>query len=173
LVFDAHIYQMNNSIFKPSTFLSQFLNVFSGKLVACVLLFFSSCIVQSPKYTSLEQAMSLHLGMSKEQVEDSLGIQPYNLKSYNDTSNVFIYVYRLIDRRTIYFNTKPVNGKKATGKYMQLEVAYSMDDKVINIESCTLCEDNLVTTSKVDIGKVIVFITVTLPLLLIYFGLEK
>jgi hypothetical protein len=129
--------------------------------------------VQSPKYTSLEKVLSLQLGMSKAQVEDSLGIQPYNLKSYNDTSHVLIYVYRLIDRRTIYFNTKPVNGKKATGKYTQLEVTYSMDDKVTNIESCTLCADNLVTTSKVDFGKVIVFITVTLPLVLIYLGVQS
>lgn len=165
---------MKNFLFKPSTFLSQFINVSSCKLiVACVFLFFTSCIVQSPKYTSFEQVMSLKLGMSKAQVEDSLGVQPYNLKSHNDTSSVFIYVYRLIDRRTIYFNTKAVNGKKATGKYTQLEVTYSMDDKVTNIESCTLCPDNLVSTSKVDFGKVIVFITVTLPLLLIYLGVQR
>ena len=140
--------------------------------VAFILLFLTSCIVQSPKYTTLEKVMSLQLGMSKGQVEEILGIQPYNLKAYNDTSNVFIYVYRVTDRRTISFDTKPVNGKKALGKYVQLDVAYSKDGKVINIESCSLCPDNLVTTSKIDFEKVLVFVTVTLPVLLIYFGLK-
>jgi outer membrane protein assembly factor BamE (lipoprotein component of BamABCDE complex) len=128
--------------------------------------------VQSPKYTTLEKVMSLQLGMSKVQVEDTLGIQPYDLKAYNDTSNVFIYVYRVNDRRTLSFNTKPMNGKKATGKYHQLTIAYSKEGKVINIESCILCQDNLVTTSKIDFGKVLTFITITLPVLLIYFGLK-
>ena len=141
--------------------------------IVFILLFFTSCIVQSPKYTTLDKVMSLQLGMSKVQVEEILGIQPYNLKSYNDTSNVFIYVYRLTDRRTLSIDTKPVNGKKALGKYVQLAVAYSKDGKVINIESCNLCPDNLVTTSKIDFGKVMVFVTVTLPVLLIYFGLKN
>jgi hypothetical protein len=141
--------------------------------VACALLFLTSCIVQSPKYTSLNQVMTLELGMTKTQVEETLRIEPYDLKAVTDTSKIYIYVYRVTDRRTIYFNTKPVNGKKATGKYVQLAVAYSKDDKVINIESCSLCPDNLITTSRVDFEKIIVFITVTLPVLLIYFGLQE
>ncbi|MFI5220073.1 MAG: hypothetical protein ACHQNT_11370 [Bacteroidia bacterium] len=144
-----------------------------GLKVACILLLLTSCIVQSPKYTTLKQVMTLELGMPRTQVEEILGIEPYDLKAVTDTSDVFIYVYRVTDRRTIYFNTKPVNGKKSTGKYVQLAVAYSKDSKVVNIESCSLCPDNLVTTSKIDFGKIIVFITVTLPVLLIYFGLQE
>jgi len=45
-----------------------------------------------------------------------------------DTSIVFIYVYRVTDRKTISFNTKPVNGKETIGKYVQLAVAYSKED---------------------------------------------
>lgn len=141
--------------------------------VAFILLLLTSCIVQSPKYTSIKQVMTLEIGMSRVEVEKILGIEPYDLKAITDTSNVFIYVYRVTDRRTIYFNTKPVNGKKSTGKYVQLAVAYSKDDRVINIESCSLCPDNLISTSKVDFAKIIVFITVTLPVLLIYFGLKE
>jgi outer membrane protein assembly factor BamE (lipoprotein component of BamABCDE complex) len=142
-------------------------------VIAFILLFLSSCIVQSPKYSTLDKVISLQLGMSKVQVEEILGVQPYNLKAYTDTSNVFIYVYRLTDRRTLSVDTKPVNGKKALGKYVQLAVTYSMDGKVISMESCILCPDNLVTTSKIDFEKVMVFVTVTLPVLLVYFGLKK
>ena len=138
-----------------------------------MFLFLTSCIVQSPKYTTLEQVMSLQVGMSKEHVEEILGLKPYDLKAYNDTSNVFIYVYRVTDRKTLSFDTKPVNGKEVIGKYEQLAIAYSKEDKVISIESCRSCPDNLVTTRKIDFGKIILFVTVTLPVLLIYFGLKK
>ena len=134
---------------------------------------FSSCIVQSPKYSTLEQVMTLKLGMTKVEVEEVLGVKSYDLKARNDTSDVYIYIYRVLDRRTFSFNTKPVNGKIATGKYVQLEIAYSKAGTVVNIESCNLCPDNLVSTSKVDFAKVIVFITVTLPVLMIYFGLKN
>jgi hypothetical protein len=135
--------------------------------------FLSSCIVQSPKYTTLEQVMSLKLGMSKPQVEAALGVEPYNIKAYTDTSNVFIYVYRVMERRTISLRTKPTNGKKVIGKYVQLAVGYSKDDKVISIESCQLCPDNLETKKQIDFSKIGIFFTVTLPVLLIYLGLQK
>jgi len=141
--------------------------------VAIILLVLTSCIVQSPKYTSLQQVMSLQLGMTQKQVEEILGVQPYDLKAYTDTSNVFIYVYRVTDRKTISFLTKPLNGMKSTGKYVQLEVTYSMDGKVISIESCNLCPDNLVTRSSIDFDKIFVFVTVTLPVLLIFFHLNN
>ena len=141
--------------------------------VIFISLFLTSCIIQSPKYSTLEQVMSLHLGMSRTQVEAVLGVKPYDIKVYNDTSNVFIYVYRVTDRRTLAFDTKPLNGKEAIGKYVQLAVAYSKDDKVISIESCSLCPDNLVTTKKIDFDKIIIFVTITLPVLLLYFGLQK
>ena len=141
--------------------------------IALMFLFLTSCIVQSPKYTTLERVMSLQVGMSRTVVEQTLGIKPYDIKSYNDTTNVFIYVYRVTDRKTLSFNTKPVNGKEAIGKYVQLSVAYSKDDKVRSIESCSLCPDNLVITHKIDFEKIILFVTVTLPVLLLYFGLHK
>jgi len=141
--------------------------------VVFFLMFLTSCIVQSPKYTTFEKVLSLQLGMTKVQVEDKLGITPYNLKSCNDTSDIFIYVYRVTDRKTISFNTKPVNGKKTIGKYLQLNVAYSKEGKLVGIESCTTCPDNLVSTSRIDFEKVFVFLTVTLPVILIYFGLKK
>lgn len=116
--------------------------------------------------------MSLQIGMSRSEVEEILGIEPYDLKAFTDTSNIFIYVYRVNDRRTLSLNTKPVNGKNSIGKYVQLAVAYSKSNKVLSIESCNLCPDNLVNTHKIDFAKIIVFVTVTLPVLLLYFGLQ-
>ena len=137
------------------------------------MLLLTSCITQSPKYATLPQVMSLQLGMSKEKVEQTLGIPPYDLKTFTDTTTVFIYVYRVYDRKTLSFNTKPTNGNKRLGKYVQLMVAYSKDNKAVSIESCSLCPDNLVVKDKIDFEKIFVFITVTLPLILIYFGLNK
>jgi len=111
--------------------------------------------------------------MTRETVEETLGLQPYDLKAFTDSSSVFVYVYRVMDRRTLSFYTKPVNGSKKLGKYVQLFVAYSKDNKVISIETCSLCPDNLVTKSKIEFEKVFVFLTVTLPVLLIYIGLTK
>jgi hypothetical protein len=117
--------------------------------------------------------MSLSIGMTRERVEEILGIQPYDLKAMTDTSSVFIYVYRVTDRKTLSFYTRPKNGSKKIGKYVQLNVAYSKNNKVISIESCSLCPDNLVTKNNVDFEKVFAFITVTLPVLLLYIGLTK
>jgi hypothetical protein len=138
-----------------------------------VIILFTSCIVQSPKYSTLEKVISLQIGMSKTEVEDILGVKPYDLKAYTDTSNVFIYVYRVNDRKTLSFDTKPVNGRISKGKYVQLAVAYSKKGNVIHIESCNMCPDNLVTVNKIDVVGIIVFVTVTLPVVLIYFGLKK
>lgn len=139
--------------------------------ITCI---FNSCIVQSPRYALLDQAMNIQLGMTKDSVEEALGLEPYNIKARTDTSDVYIYVYRVIDRRTISFNTKPTNGREAKGKYMQLAVAYSKpDERVISVESCTNCPDDLVKVSRINIEKVIAFVTLTLPAILVYFGLQQ
>jgi hypothetical protein len=132
-----------------------------------------SCIVQSPKYTTLPKVVSLKLGMTREHVENILGVEPYNLKAYTDTSSVFIYVYRVSERRTLSFLVRQRNGQVKLGKYMQLFVGYSKSNEVISIESCTICPDNLVTKSKVNFEKLFDFVTVTLPVILIYVGLTK
>jgi len=137
------------------------------------MLLLTSCITQSPKYATLPQVMSLQLGMSKEKVEQTLGIPPYDLKTFTDTTTVFIYVYRVYDRKTLSFNTNPTNGNKRLGKYVQLMVGYSKDNRAISIESCSLCPDNLVVKDKIDFEKIFVFITVTLPVILLYVGLTK
>lgn len=154
----------------PVFFLYKMKNTFL--LFFLLIIILSSCLVQSPKYTSIDQVMSLEPGMSKVQVEERLGVKPYDVKLLTDSSKVYIYVYRVNDRKTLSFNTKPVNGKKTTGKYVQLDVTYSMQDSLISIETCRMCPDNLTTTSKINVEKMVLFVTVTLPVLLIYFGLK-
>lgn len=138
-----------------------------------LLLFLSSCIVQSPKYTTLEKVMSIQLGMSKEQVEVVLDVEPYDLKSRTDTSNTYIYIYRTVDRRTLSVITRPKNGKKSTGKYVQMEMEFTKDGRLVHMQSCNLCPDNLVTTSRINFEKVLAFFTVTVPVILIYLGVQK
>lgn len=140
---------------------------------AVLVLFFSSCLVQSPRYTSLDQVMALELGMTKEQVDQRLTIIPYDLKAYTDTSEVFIYVYRTNERRTLSLYTKKKNGREALGKYVQLFVTYSKrNGKVVKIESCSDCPNDLSHNIKIDFEKIILFTTATLPAVLIYFGLK-
>ncbi len=135
-------------------------------------LMLSGCLVQSPKYTTLNQVMSLQIGMPRAEVEKILGIKPYDLKSYSDSSKVLIYIYRVVDRRTIPFNTKPVNGKSTLGKYVQLDINYSPDERVISINTCRECPKDLENITKIDFGKILAFITVTLPVILVYVGLK-
>jgi hypothetical protein len=142
-------------------------------LIPVLLLFFNSCIVQSPKYSTLDKVMTLKLGMTKEEVEKTLNLKPYNLHALTDSSTTFIYVYRVKDRKTLYLNTRPTNGRESLGKYTQLAVTYSKKDKVIYVGSCIDCPDNLENVTKVDIEKVALFLTATLPAILIYFGLQK
>ena len=138
-----------------------------------LLLFFTSCIVKSPKYSTLDKVMTLKLGMTRQEVEETLNLKPYNLKAATETSDVFIYVYRVKARRTLFLNTKPTNGREAIGNYQQLEVTYSKAGKVTKIESCTQCPDNLESVAKVDVEKLVLFVTATLPAILVYLGLQS
>ena len=117
--------------------------------------------------------MTLKLGMTKEEVENTLNLKPYNLHALSDTSATFIYVYRVKDRKTLYLNTRPTNGRESLGKYTQLAVTYSKEDKVTHIGSCIDCPDNLENVTKVDVEKIVLFLTATLPAILLYFGLQK
>lgn len=144
-----------------------------GVSMLLVTILFSSCIVQSPKYTTFDKVLELKLGMSKEEVEKILTLAPYELKSTTDTSNSYIYIYRVNERKTLSFNTKERNGKETLGKYVQLAVTFSKKDKVTSIETCTTCADSLVTNTRIDIEKIAAFITGTIPAILVYFGLKN
>ncbi len=140
--------------------------------VMLMCLLFNACVVQSPKYTTLNHVLNLKVGMTKEEVETELGIKPYDLQSRSDSGNVYIYVYRVEDRKTFSIQTREVNGQEVLGRYIQLAVTYTNDDKLVNMESCTLCPDNLEKVTKIDYMKIILFVTVTLPVILLFLGLK-
>lgn len=58
------------------------------------------------------------------------------------------------------------NGKEVLGKYSQLAVAFSNNDKLIRITSCPEYPDTLEKT-KINFENVILFISLTLPVILI------
>lgn len=132
----------------------------------------SGCIVQSPKYSTLSHVLNLKVGMTKEEVETELGIKPYDLQSRDDSTTVYIYVYRVEDRKTFSIQTRESNGQEVLGRYIQLAVTYSYDDKLVYMESCTSCPDNLEKVTKIDYMKIILFVTVTLPVILLFLGLR-
>ena len=114
--------------------------------------------------------------MSRQQVEQLLNLQPYDFKALTDTTQVLTYVYRVRDRKTFEHLTSPHNGRTSVGKYVQLHVTYSKDSsKVVHLESCSNCPDNLVHVSKLNmnLGKMFTFVTVTLPVILVYIGIKE
>ena len=141
-------------------------------LLFLVAVLFTSCIVQSPKYSTFNQVLNLKLGMTKTEVETELGVKPYDLKSINDSGITYIYIYRVVDRKTASVYTKPTNGKDVLGKYSQLSVTFNYSNKLTHIKSCQECPDTLEKTKVVNFEKLILFVTVTLPVILIYLGLN-
>lgn len=135
---------------------------------------FSSCIVQAPKYTRIEQVLTLKPGMTKDEVTAALGIPPYDIRSMNDKGEtMLIYKYRVTDRKTIPLLMKPANGVRATGKWVDLFVTFSWDGKLTKLESCSGCEETKPTEKRIDINTVVTFITVTVPAVLVYLGLKN
>jgi hypothetical protein len=137
-----------------------------------LFLLFTSCVTQSPKYTTLDKVIALRIGMTKAEVEETLGVKPYSLKAYTDSGSIFIYVFRAPDRITLSVLTKPSNGIKSKGRYIQLEVTYSKKDKITNISSCNVCPDYLESENSINLNDVFTFITVTFPVILVYIGLK-
>jgi outer membrane protein assembly factor BamE (lipoprotein component of BamABCDE complex) len=138
----------------------------------CIILMFTSCIVQSPQYARIDNVLALEVGMTKAEVEEVLGVGPYDLKAYSDSSRTLIYVYRVDDRRTLSLLTNEHNGKATLGKYVQLNVTYSNVGKMVAIETCSMCPDNMVGVTKIDFEKLLGFMMVTVPALLILVGVQ-
>jgi len=132
----------------------------------------SSCIVQAPKYTGVEEVLQLKTGMTKEEVSSILGIPPYDLKSILDSTTTYIYKYRTTDRKTVPLAMNKTNGMKTKGKWVDLFVTYNKEGKVKSIDSCSDCEDTKVAEKKIDFNSVLLLITVTVPAILVYFGLQ-
>jgi hypothetical protein len=146
-----------------------------GKYLVLIFIIASlaSCIVQAPKYASVEKVLSLTTGISKDSVSKILGIPPYDLKSISDSGIVLIYKYRTTDRKTIPFFMNKTNGVKAKGKWVDLFITYGKDDNVSGIKSCSVCEETKIAQKKFDYAPIISIISaLTLPAALIYLGIK-
>ncbi|MFL5765758.1 MAG: outer membrane protein assembly factor BamE [Bacteroidia bacterium] len=142
-------------------------------ILALIVLFsFSSCITQSPKYASVEQVLSLKTGMTKNEISDSLGVPPYDIRWYSDTTTQYIYKYRTTERKTLSFYIRKTNGIKATGKYVDLFITYNTKGKATEIRSCSECGETKIKENKVNLDAIGRFFTATVPAVLVYFGLR-
>lgn len=142
----------------------------------CFILFLlpllPSCIVQAPKYATVEQVFELKIGMNKEEVAKTLGITPYDIKTMSDTQVVYIYKYRTTDRKTMPFLLKKTNGKKTEGKYVDLQVTFNKFGRVKYYESVPEPEVPKEKNS-IDINSLFTLLTVTVPALLVYLGFHN
>lgn len=138
----------------------------------CLVLAFlvQSCVVTGPKYTHVESVLKLKPGMSKAEVNDSLGLGPYDLHHYDSTgSYAVIYKYRVTDRRTVPFLLKETNGMKAKGKYMDLIAYYDSSDVAYRFVSQR--SESKLKESRLDINSVLTAVTITVPSILVYLGI--
>lgn len=140
-------------------------------IILLIAALFSSCLVKAPKYTTVEKTFELKLGMSKEEVSNTLNLKPYYLKSVTDTQTVLLYKYRVTDRAVLPFLLKENNGKEIKGKYVNLMVTYNIYDKAVKIESCNKCDESSIEEKKFDVNKLATFLTVTLPVVLVFLGI--
>ena len=131
-----------------------------------------SCIVSAPKYTHVEQVMQLKPGMSMDSVNSRLGIEPYDIDIYDSTGyRSFVYKYRTTDRKTVPFRLKETNGKEKIGKYMDLVAFYDPENIAYRFESRST--DSRVEQRKFNINVIVTIVTVIVPALLVYLGIQK
>ncbi len=133
---------------------------------------FSSCFVRAPRYTTLDKVFALHVGMTKEEVSNTLNSKPYNLKLLTDSVHILLYKYRVNDRATFPFLLKENNGKQVLGNYANLLVTYNKKGVSTKIENCTDCDLTTIEEKKLDINKIVTFLTVTLPVVLVFLGIK-
>jgi hypothetical protein len=132
----------------------------------------SSCIVQAPKYSPVENVMKLQLGMTQEEVSSTLKIPPYDLKTIDSSGYIMIYKYRTTDRNTVPLFMGPTNGVKARGRWVDLFITYSPEGIVTSINSCSECSETEVKEKRIDINALITLVTLTLPALLVFLKLN-
>jgi len=139
-------------------------------LIPALLL--QSCIVTAPKYTHVEQVMELEPGMTKDSVNAKLGIQPYDINVYDSVGNhSYIYKYRTSDRRTLPFLLKETNGKKITGRYVDLVAYYDSTNVAYKFESKPT--DSKIDEKKLNVNTLVTIITVIVPTVFVYLGITK
>ena len=141
-------------------------------LLFLMIIVFSGCIVKGPKYSHVEKVMKLNNGMTMDEVNITLGLKPYDLKSIDSVGNkVLLYKYRLTDRRTVPLFLKDTNGKEISSKFVDLYCTFSADNKLTKL--ITTASDSELKEQRLNINSLITFLTVTGPAVLIYLGITN
>ena len=136
-----------------------------------VLLLLSGCIAHGPKYSRIEKVLQIKPGMSKTDIENTLDIGPYDIKSLDSSgTKTIIYKYRTTHRRTLPFLLKDTNGQEIRGKFVDLYVYYTPQDTMVYMNSMT--SETEIQQKKININTLITFLTVTAPALLVYLGVK-
>ncbi len=139
-------------------------------LLFLMIIVFSGCIVKGPKYSHVEKVMKLNNGMTLDEVNTTLGLKPYDLKSIDSVGNkVLLYKYRLTDRRTVPMFLKDTNGKEISSKFVDLYCTFSNENKLTKL--ITTSSDSELKEQRLNINSLITFLTVTGPAFLIYLGI--
>ena len=133
---------------------------------------FSSCIVNAPRFTSIEKVLTLQINQTQEEVNQALGIPPYNFIFKSDSETVLLYKFRVTDRTTVPLFLGPTNGKSKRGRYVNLMITYNKAGRVKKMESCNNCDETIIEEKKLDINKVVTLMTVTLPIVLVFLGIK-
>jgi hypothetical protein len=120
----------------------------------------------------VEKVLTLKTGQTREEVGQILGTVPYNFILLTDSENTVLYKFRVTDRTTVPFLLKENNGKSIRGRYVNLLVTYGKDGLTKKIMSCNDCDETIVREKQLDVNKVITFMTVTLPIVLVFFGIK-
>jgi len=120
----------------------------------------------------VEDVMKLEPGMSFEEVNDTLDLEPYNIKSKDSSGNyTVIYKYRVYDRSTVPFFLKPKNGVEVKGRFVTLLADFDKHDILTSFYTCTECDGEDVKEKKLNVATLVILVTVVLPALLVLIGL--
>ncbi len=139
-------------------------------ITALFMLFLHACITSAPKYSRVEQVMLLKPGMSYEEVNEVLGVKPYDLRRFDSTGQrVMVYKYRTTDRQALFL--KDTNGHEIRGRFVDLHATFTPQDTLILMES--FLSDSKALTKSIDINTLIIFFTVTAPTILLYLGIKN
>ncbi len=121
----------------------------------------------------LENVMELKPGMTLEEVNDTLDLSPYNIKSRDSSGNyTIIYKYRVYDRSTIPFFLKRKNGIITKGGFITLLARFNKDNILTSVYTCTGCEGEDLKEKKINVAAIVVIVTVILPAVLVIIGLK-
>lgn len=140
-------------------------------IITSIIILITGCVAHSPKNTRSEKVMKLKVGMTFEEVNKTLELKPYFLSSMDSAGNkVYVYKYRLTDRKTVPLFLKDTNGISKRGDFMDLYASFSDGDTLVGLQSDYT--ETIVQEKRLDINNLLTLLTITVPSVLIFLGLQ-